>query len=155
MIFLTLLLFISFASSNSHFRSGESWCVGSCSGKDDTKVVTASGQSPQTTKIMFLFDWWYDILAVLGNHQQFLASVTRQGLYHKKTKILFLGLDNAGKSTLLYMLKEGKLALISPSLRPSPPFWKASQLILDLGYDEVILGKLSFQIFDLGGHEIG
>jgi len=59
--------------------------------------------------------------------------------YHKSARIIFLGLDNAGKSTLLYMLKEGRVQQFTPTLFPNE--------------DEVIIGNIKLKAFDLGGHE--
>lgn len=62
------------------------------------------------------------------------------GLRHKKGKLLLLGLDNAGKTTLLHRLRTGD------DVRPFPPTDRPHQ-------DTFQYGNIRFQAWDLGGHE--
>jgi len=74
---------------------------------------------------MWLWDWLRSWLALIG-------------LLPKRGKILFLGLDNAGKTTLLHMLKYGRVSVHSPTSQPQ--------------YEEIVLDGLTLRAHDLGGH---
>jgi len=73
-----------------------------------------------------MFDWIWSLLYKLG-------------FWKKKATILLLGLDNAGKTTLLHRLKYGSIRLVIPTQR--------AQL------EEIFLGNVKFRAWDLGGHE--
>ncbi|EAT84442.1 hypothetical protein HBI56_111660 [Parastagonospora nodorum] len=55
----------------------------------------------------------------------------------KETRILILGLDNAGKTTLLYRLKIGEVVTTIPTI--------------GFNVESVTYNKLNFNVWDLGG----
>jgi GTP-binding protein SAR1 len=60
------------------------------------------------------------------------------GLYNPKASVLFLGLDNAGKTTLLHVLSQQTLSVHEPTRHPQ--------------HGEVMIGQVKCSTHDLGGH---
>jgi GTP-binding protein SAR1 len=74
-----------------------------------------------------------------GIKKFFTGILSYLGLWSKKANLVFLGLDDAGKTTLLYMLKTGVFSQFKQTDHPNS--------------DEFKFNNVQLHTFDLGGHE--
>jgi len=89
------------------------------------RVVTLRGGA--TTGV----SWWREWLR---------GAMAKLGIWSKKGQLLVIGLDNAGKSTLLTMLVRSKVVQHEPTHQPVS--------------DEIQVGSLKLRAVDMGGHAI-
>jgi len=73
----------------------------------------------------FLWNWVFKALNYVG-------------LANKEATILFLGLDNAGKTTLLHVLRDNQAHVSEPTRHATS--------------EDLIMGTVKFTTYDLGGH---
>ncbi len=69
----------------------------------------------------------------------FRGLLIKFNLVNINAKMLLLGLDNAGKTTLLGSLSSGRVKSCKPTIRPT--------------CEELSLGNIIFNTYDLGGHD--
>lgn len=62
------------------------------------------------------------------------------GIWNKQGNIVFMGLDNAGKTTLLHMLRDDVLVQHMPTQKPT--------------MEQLQIGQVTLNAYDLGGHAI-
>ena len=61
------------------------------------------------------------------------------GFYNKSATLLFVGLDNAGKTTLMRVMAQDRVAVHEPTQRPT--------------HETFVLGNLTCEAIDMGGHD--
>ena len=89
----------------------------------------------------FLWDWFTGVLKGLGlmnksgnkkykriflliysnsiNRIFAIEKISKRDIFLNLGKLMFLGLDNAGKTTLLHMLKDDRMGIHEPTLHPT------------------------------------
>eukprot|EP01088_Endostelium_zonatum_P022065 TRINITY_DN9135_c0_g1_i1.p1 TRINITY_DN9135_c0_g1~~TRINITY_DN9135_c0_g1_i1.p1 ORF type:complete len:221 (+),score=34.98 TRINITY_DN9135_c0_g1_i1:104-766(+) len=97
-----------------------------CRKRSRVLYIQSKKEGRERMSSWFNFSWFRGVLGYLG-------------LINLEAKMVFVGLDNAGKSTLLGQLAHGRLTSFKPTE--------------SVQTEELQLGKLQFNTHDLGGHK--
>lgn len=102
----------------------------------------------------FIWKFFTSIWEWLGIVNRFSLGmlISIGGFKGKKGKVLFLGLDNAGKTTLMHYLKASRFAQHQPTLHPCARWLFLSVSYVFSAHEEVQIEGIKFTAFDLGGH---
>jgi GTP-binding protein SAR1 len=73
-----------------------------------------------------MWEWFYNFLVWIG-------------FYNKSATVMFAGLDNAGKTTLMRVMAQNRVVVHEPTQRPT--------------MEEFLIGNLTCQVIDMGGHD--
>lgn len=93
----------------------------------DSSCLTQLGPRSDAVSGMWVWNWFWSLLKEVG-------------LFQKKAKLVFLGLDNAGKTTLMNLLVNGQVQTFMPTQKPTT--------------EEFQQDGIHFVTHDLGGHQI-
>jgi GTP-binding protein SAR1 len=80
-----------------------------------------------------ILNWMYIITTT-----PFVWLLKSVGMYQKNARILVIGLDNAGKTTLLCLMSHDKILCHEPTRHPN--------------MEKIKVGNVRFTAYDLGGH---
>ena len=93
--------------------------------------MSSSSSSSSSSHQILVYDYWLSLVRSL---------FSALGFKGKEGTLLLLGLDNAGKTTLLHRLRTGQIRNYPPTDRPSLT-------------EKFVMAGITFSAWDLGGHE--
>ncbi len=90
-------------------------------------------------------------LRTVSNFLGFFSQIFNRLFGDKEIRILILGLDGAGKTTILYRLQLGEVITTVPSILRLVHLILMPNLAIGFNIETLTYKNLKFQVWDLGG----